>query len=236
MRTSRRETGSLENGITLVELLVAMIILGVVTTLLITGWIALQSSYARSVRANNARAEVRDAVARMSRDIRDAQPITLASPAAAPFTLAGPMEVDYYSAFNSPATRADGTGLAALRLTRIYLDTAGSSPQKTLYWQRDTDNSGAFDSADRKIVLARSVVNNSIADAGVSPATTYTAIFTYGYRTTSGDYAAANTIATADLTKIVSVGIRLIVDVDLGHSPTYAELQTTVRPRNAPAN
>ena len=227
---------SRQSGVTLVELLVSMVILGIVTTLLIAGWMSLQSSYAYSVDANNAQADARDALARVSREIRDAQPPTLASPAPAPFTLAGPMEVDFYSAFNSAAVRSDGTPTGALRLTRIYLDTSGSSAQKKLYWQSDTNNSGAFDNADRKMVLARDVVNGSIANTNVSPTTSYTAIFTYGYRDGSGNFLTADSMVTADLSKIISVQIHLIVDANLLHPPIPADLQTTVRPRNAPQN
>jgi prepilin-type N-terminal cleavage/methylation domain-containing protein len=220
-----------QRGITLIELLISMIILGVVTTMLLAGWATLQKSYAHSVKSNNARAEVRDAMARVSREIRDAQPVALTTPPSSPFTLAGPNEVDFYSAFNSPDVSADGSGLDALRLTRIYLDTSGGAAQKTLYWQRDTNDSGSFDGADRKIVLARDVVNASFPSAG-SP----TAVFTYGYRDGSGDFTTATTIGSADLSKIISVHIRLIVDANLAHSPAPADLETTVRPRNAPQN
>ena len=105
-------------------------------------------------------------MARITRELRDAQPAALTTPASSPFTVATPTEVDFYSAFNSAGVRADGTGTGALRLTRIYLDTSGSAAQKTLYWQRDTNASGGFDSADRKIVLARSVVNTSVPSTG----------------------------------------------------------------------
>jgi type II secretory pathway pseudopilin PulG len=216
-------------GITLIELLVSTVILGVVTTMLIMGWTSLQRSYANGVRTSNANGEARDALSRVAREIRDAQPVAITTPASSPFTVATSMEIDYYSAFNAPGQRSDGTGTAALRLTRIKLDTSGSAAQKTLYWQRDTNASGGFDSADRKIILARNVVNSSVPSTG-SP----TPIFTYGYRDGSGDFTTATSIATADLSKIISVQIRLIVDANLSHTPTYADLQTTVRPRNAP--
>jgi prepilin-type N-terminal cleavage/methylation domain-containing protein len=233
MAPTRVVAGDRQAGVTLVELMVAMAILGIVSTLLITGWISIQKSYAHSVRTNNARAEVRDAVSRIGREIRDAQPPALTTPAQSPFTLAGPMEVRFYSAFNDPGARADGTGIGVLRLTRVYLDTGGTTPQKTLYWQRDTDNSGTFTSADRTMVLARNVVNDSIPDTTVTPATSYTAVFTYTYRAGT-DLATADTIGSADLSKIVSVRIRLLVDIDLAHAPAFASLETTVRPRNAP--
>ena len=218
-----------QHGITLIELLVSMVILGVVTTMLLVGWTSLQKSYAHSVKSNNARAEVRDAMARVSREIRDAQPVALTSPPSSPFTLANPNEVVFYSAFNNAGARSDGTGLGALLLTRVYLDTSGSAAQKTLYWQRDTNASGGFDGADRTIVLARNIVNTSLPSTG-SP----TPVFTYGYRDGSGDFMATTTIASADLAKIVSVQIHLIADANLSQAPAPADLQTTVLPRNAP--
>jgi prepilin-type N-terminal cleavage/methylation domain-containing protein len=227
--TRRPHRSAAQRGITLIELLVSMIILGVVTTMLILGWTSLQRSYASGVKTSNANAEARDALSRASREIRDAQPATITTPAGSPFTLASANEIDYYSAFNATGQRADGSGTGALRLTRIYLDTGGSAAQKSLYLQRDTNASGGFDSADRKTVLARNVVNTSVPSTG-SP----TPVFTYGYRDGSGTFTTATSMATTDLSKIISVQIRLIVDANLSHTPTYADLQTTVRPRNAP--
>lgn len=218
-----------ERGITLVELMVSMVILGVVTTLLLVGWTSLQKSYAHSVKGNNARAEARDAMARVSREIRDAQPVAITTPPSSPFTDAEAYEVAFYSAFNSSGVRADGSGMGALRLTRIYLDTSGGVAQKKLVWQRDTNGNGAFDGADRAMVLAKDVVNSSVPSTG-SP----TPIFTYGYRDVSGDYQTAASISSAQLDTIVSVHIHLIVDANLMRSPAPADLQTTVLPRNAP--
>lgn len=223
-------------GVTLVELLISIMILGIVTTFLIGGWISLQDSYAQSVESDNARAEVRDAVARMSHEIRGAQSMTLGTSVSSPFTFASPTEIDFYSSYNNAGVRADGSGTGALRLTRIYLDTGGTTPQKTLYWQRDTNGSGSFDSADHKMVLASDVVNNSIANTKVSPQTSYSAIFSYAYTDSSGDLTTADTIASGNLTKIISVRIHLIVDANLEHTPAPASLETTVRPRNTPAN
>jgi Tfp pilus assembly protein PilE len=226
-----RSAGKLRRqaGITLMELLVSTVILGIVTAMLLVGWTSLQRSYASGVRSNNAQAELRDSVSRMSREIRDAQPLALTTPASSPFTVATSTEVDFYSAFNQPGQRADGTGTGSLRLTRFKLDTGGSAAQKTLYWQRDTNGSGAFDASDRKIVLATNVVNTSVPSTA-SP----TAVFTYGYRDGSGNFTTATNMATADLAKIISVQIHVIVDANLARAPKYAELQTTVRPRNAP--
>jgi prepilin-type N-terminal cleavage/methylation domain-containing protein len=234
MLSTRTKRGRSQAGVTLVELLVSMVILSVITTMVIVVWIALQSSYAQSANANDARSTARDALNRTATEIRDAQPRTITTPAQAPFTMAQPMEVDFYSSYNQPGTAADGSATGTLRLTRIYLDTSGSSPYKTLYWQRDTNNNGTWDSGDRLIVLASNVVNNAIPNTAVTPNTSYTAIFIYGYRDPNGNFLTADTISAANLSTIVSVNIRLMVDVNLNHTPTRADLQITVRPRNAP--
>jgi len=232
MQMSPFRRSNAQGGVTLIELLVSIAILGIITALLVTSWIALQNSYGHSVRSSNARGQARDALARASREIRDAQPLTLTSPLPPPFLLAQPTEIQFYSAFNNPGVRQDGSGTGALRKTRIYLDTGGSSAQKALIWQRDTNNSGGFDAGDRAIILATSVVNNSVANTNVTPSTSYTAIFTYTCRNASGDITASDTVGAADLGKIVAVQIHVIVDDNLAHAPAPADLQTTVRPRN----
>lgn len=248
MQTPIRKKRGSQAGITLIELLVAMIILGVVSTMLITGWINLQRASAFTIQDNNARAEARDGLSRMTVELRDAQPTTLptstASPTATPmpsptwdvYTVAGPWEVDFYSAYNQPGASSDGSGTGALKLTRIYLDTSGSAPQKTLYWQRDTDGVAGWTSGDRKFVLAKNVVNQNIPNPTAS--TSYTAIFTYGYRdSVSGAYLTTdNQSGSLDLTQVISVQIRLITDVNLAHTPKYIDLSTTVRPRDASTN
>ena len=217
-------------GVTLVELLVAMVIMTVITTMIIGGWVALQSSYAHSVNQNDARSSARYAIDFASGEIRGAQPQSVTTPPQAPFTVAQPMEIDYYSSHDQPGTAADGSGTANLRLTRIYLDTATG----TLYWQRDTNGSGTWGSGDRKMVLASGVLNNSTANPNVTPSTAYTALFTYGYLDTNGNFASADTIATANLSAIISVNVHVLVGAQSNHKIVPADLQITVAPRNAP--
>ena len=246
MHTVSREKRGSQTGMTLIELLVGMIIATIVGTMLVGTWISLQRAYGFTTQTNTARASARDAMGRISSELRDAQPTALATAtptpsAAAVYINAKPMEVSFYSVYNLAGAQNDTTGIAAMRLTRIWLDTAsGSTPQKTLYWQRRTDASttGAWtDASVRKVVLAQNVVNNSVTDKSVSPTTSYTAVFRYAYRDGTGTVQwTDNTDGTLDLTKIISVRVRLIVDANLSHTPTYVDLSTTVRPRNASGN
>lgn len=247
MQTAMGEKRGSQAGMTLMELLVSMIIMSVISTMLVGGWISLQRSYAFTRDTNSARATARDALDRMSSELRASQPPTAAVatqfylPATPTYPyMCGPTSCVFYSAYNNSAA-ADGSGLAltgtlppptsAIRLTAIWLDTSGSTAQKTLYWQRDTNNDG-LDASDRKIVLAsKNVVNTAV--------TVSRNIFTYYFRDlTTGVYSHSSTLSTSGANNVAnlrSVQVELVIDANMSHTPTYVDLTTTVRPRNAAA-
>jgi prepilin-type N-terminal cleavage/methylation domain-containing protein len=241
MQTHSEGVRGSQAGITLIELLVSMIILGIVSTMLIAGWVNLQRASAFAVQSNNARASARDAIDRISSELRAAQPQTLPADFAASyplFTVAQPMEAVFYSSFNQAGANLDGSGTGVLKLTRIYLDTSGPTAQKTLYWQRKTDSSPGWTSDYRQILLARNVVNDSVPNTDASPTTSYTAIFRYGHLDDVDDRLVwtDNADASLDLSTIVAVQVRLIVDANTGRAPKYTDLSTTVIPRNVVAD
>jgi type II secretory pathway pseudopilin PulG len=233
MRTPLREKRRSQAGLSMIEIVVTMVILTVVGTMLVGGWISLQRSFAFAQAKNTARASARDALARVSSELRACQPQPAATQSG-PFTSAGPYECVFYSSYNQVGARADGTGTSGTKLlpTRIYLDQT----RKKLWWQRETNGTAGFTDlaldpypagGDRRILLANNVVN-----ASLSPTV---AIFTYYSKDASNNYVPATSMAAADLKKIVSVEVRLIVDANLAHTPSYVDLKTTVRPRNAVA-
>jgi type II secretory pathway pseudopilin PulG len=240
MRIPRRDKRELQAGITLVELLVSMIIMTLVSTMLIMGWLSLQRSFAFAQRTNTARATARDALDRISSEVRDAQPPAGTSPLT-PFTIANPSLVCdsyqciFYSSYNQPGARGDGSGNkatgtgAVLLKTRIFLDLSVSSAQKTLYWQRDTNNDGTFapigpSSPDTWKILASDVVN-------APPSSPAIPVFTY-----LGTGLTTLTVPVSDLSKIVAVQVELAIDSNPSKSPKYVYLKTTVRPRNTAAH
>lgn len=231
-------------GLTLIEILVSIIILGIISTMLVMGWVNLQRASATVLRTNNARAALRDAMSRISVEVRAAQPTALpsATASATPVEVlqeASPTEVQFYSAFNAVGANADGSGAAAPRLTRIWLDpddhpTSWNQQCGTLLWQRDANDNGTLgDSGDRNIVLARNVANDVVEDT--AHGADYTAVFRYGYRATEDDPVewTDNEDGTLDLATVVAVGVRLIIDKKMGGTPSYVDLTTTVRLRNA---
>jgi prepilin-type N-terminal cleavage/methylation domain-containing protein len=212
-----------QDGVTLVELLVGIVLLGIITTMLVGGFFTMQSSYAFTQRMNLARATAREALDRIASELRDCAPLSLTpSVTNTAIKLAGAYEVDFYSSYNQGNASSDGTGKANLRLTRLYL--TGSGDYRTLVLQRDTNNNGTFDAPDRSITLATNVVNGS-SKVNVPY------IFTYGY-TDSAGVAQPPAHSVADLSKITWVKVRLLVDGNLNHSPNYIDLTTSVRPRN----
>jgi prepilin-type N-terminal cleavage/methylation domain-containing protein len=243
MQTAISEKRGSQAGLTLIEVLVSLIIMSVISTMLVGAWISLQRSYIFTSLTNSARATARDALDRMSSDLRASQPPTavvttqfyLPATPTYPY-MCGPTSCVFYSAYNNFADQY-GDGLAqtgttppaasAIRLTAIWLDASTS----TLYWQRDTDNNG-LTASDRKIVLARKCVKN----AAVTPSKP---IFTYYFRDpTTGVFSHASTLASSGANNVAnlrSVRMELVIDINLAHTPTYVDLATTVRPRNAAA-
>lgn len=239
----RRRDG--QAGLTLIEVLVSIIILAIISTMLIMGWVNLQRASATALRTSQARASLRDAMSRISKELRGAQPTALPTASPSPVSMpllteASPMEVEFYSAFNSADANADGSGLSALRPTRVWLDVGAVPPApwnpdcRTLYWQRDMDGNGSFaDSGDRTVILARNVANDIIADT--HHGTAYTAVFRYGYRATEDDPVewTDNADGSLDLSTVVAVAVRLVIDKKMGGAPSYIDLTTTIRLRNA---
>ena len=227
-----------QSGITLIELLVTMVILSVVTTMLIGAWISMQRAYAFTSAKNNATAQARDAIDRISSEVRAAQGVTYsASPSpgtSTPFYFGGTghyacdaNEIVFYSAYNNPNAKLQSGqyGRDQLQLTAIWLDQSGSNPQKTLWWERNTSGNGLGDPGNRKIKLATNVVNSAAA--------INRPIFTYMVRnSTTGLPSPAATLGTANVASLLSVQIELVADANLKHTPTYVDLLTTVEPRN----
>jgi prepilin-type N-terminal cleavage/methylation domain-containing protein len=239
----RRRTG--QSGISLIELLISMVILSIVSTMLIMTWISLQNAFAFTSADNKARATARDALTRISSEIRAAQPLSALS--TTPFYVTGtaPYVCDgydctFYSAYNNPLAysksdlsgRGPATNNGTLLLTAIWLDTTGTTtqkPQATLYWQRDTNMSGALDSGDKKVILATDVVNTPTSMTG-NP------IFTYNLYDATNGYTRTNALDTTNVASVASVQVDIVVDANIAHAPRYIELMTTVEPRNQGSN
>ena len=225
----RRRPG--QSGMSLVELLVSMIVLGIVSTLLVGIWISLQNSYAFSVRSEKQQEMARDAVSRMVREIRDSGG-QAGSAAGSSILSAGPQEITFSTAFNDVGVgevRTDGAGDGYPYLPPrggYFYVTNAAGTSGTLYRWRDTDEILGRSDDDRVDPVVKYVVN------GAAPIFTYTCINTGSAPSGTALGEPYQTTAPADRTSIVSVQIRLKVDLNPGSSPEYMDLISTAQPRN----
>jgi prepilin-type N-terminal cleavage/methylation domain-containing protein len=191
-----------QKGITLIELLIAMTIMAVLSSMIVGAWMSLQSSYAYSVKSADARGTARDTMARMRREVRDA--MTQPSTGLGPIVVAENNHVQIMSAFNN----------------------VGGNVQAVDYWYRatgsTTGNITRKRGSDAEQIVAKNIVNVH----------NNTPLFKYSYIDTTGNVVVATSVGAADVPRILTVEIHILADVNPGHSPTYMDLISTVQPRN----
>ena len=208
-----------ESGMTLVELMVATVIMGIITTMIIMTWISLTNSYSFNMKSARQREAAMFAMSRMSAEIRDAQAVqTSANPAS--FVRAAPDEIQFFTTFNTTGAANPTT---APRLVRyIYRPDAGSSTTGTVY-REISANGTDFSTVASSEAQLENVVNAAHGQA----------LFTY-----AGGYTSAGALKVSDGVNLFATGdvktvtIALLVDLNPGHSPKYMDLRTTVQPRN----
>lgn len=208
-----------QRGITLVELLVGMVIMGIITTLILMTWFALNSSWAQTTRSTDNRAQARYAVARMALDIRDVQGPTASMIAADPaktnwsaFRLAAAHNIQVLSQFNIAGNRSF-TATPHL----VEYAVVGTNLYRTV------DNGNwSIGAEDARTLMASNVVNVS---NGMP-------LFEYTYADGTPQVATASSVTLSSAVRIYTVTIHLQIDVNPGHTPKTLDLETTVQPRN----
>jgi prepilin-type N-terminal cleavage/methylation domain-containing protein len=215
MRTRKRQ-----GGMTLIEVLISMLIMAVITTMIIGGWIALSNAASFTSRSNRQRDVANQAISRLAREIRDAQAIPGGTTGA--FVRSYPDEIRFYSTFNM-AGSSDPT--TTPRLTRFILKETDAATHVGAVYRELPGPDGVFDTGDDlSSVLVDNVVNLRTGDDFF----TYFAIDS----TTGQMYPSDGTTTLVPPTRIQTVNILLQVDLNPGHSPNYMDIATTVEPRN----
>jgi prepilin-type N-terminal cleavage/methylation domain-containing protein len=202
-----------QRGMTLVELLVAMIIMGVLTTMIIGTWISLTNAYSFTSRSDRQRDSANQAIARMAREVRDAQHVPGSTTGA--FTYAHPNQVRFYSTFNM-AGNSDPTSTP--RLTRFILSNGA-------VYRELPGNDGLFDTGDD---VSRLLVKDVVNLSHTADLFTYSAINSI----TGEMYQSSGETTLTPAARIQTVRILLLVDLNPGKSPNYMDISTTVEPRN----
>jgi len=216
-----RERGR-QSGISLIELLVSMIVMGILSTMILLVWFSLQSSYASSVQNAVQRDNARQALWRMAAEIRDAQGVGGSAPMS---SATAANTIEFTTSFNNAGNTFQPTNPTATD-TNVHRVSYSYDPlEHKIYRTED---------ADRAVYLTN-VVNESISSSYSEGNYSYTPVFRYSYYDTQGDLQTVNSLTGAgvDMSRLLNVQIRLLVDIKPNKSPTYMDLQTTVQPRNA---
>jgi type II secretory pathway component PulJ len=204
------------------ELLVSMIIMGVVTTMLVGIFVAVEDSYGFSTASFDARATASDAMAQMTRELRDMAAQSAGGPLyGKPIIIkARANEIDFTTPYLNPGM----TGAPQILLTRYWY----SPSTDCIYEQRDTDDNGIFDSGDAQITIASDIVNG-LEPSSASP----TPLFTYTYYDQNGNLQTASSVSgSVNRAAIQTIQIDILADLNPNHAPTYMNLVSTVQPRN----
>lgn len=240
MQSSGRWCG--QRGITLVELLVGMMIMGILSTLLLLTWFSLNNSYSYSVNSYKARDNARLAVSRMEREIRDAQQPAQNTSAV---VRANPSWIEFYTTFNE-SENSDPLLAPHLVVYRLYGDgrlwrfedghnaTAGIQGINTAIGF-DPADPAAFSPADAgseqvngegAMLILQNMVNATAKSTAV-PLFRYTSVNNAG----AIDFASSVTSST-DLLNILGVQIHVMVDLNPGKAPVYVDFSTLAQMRN----
>jgi Tfp pilus assembly protein PilE len=204
-----------QQGLMLMELLIAIAITGIVSVMILMSWFALQSSYGSSTKRAESEDIAREAVARMTREIRDMQ----GNAGQAAVVSAQPNSIEFYTPFND---QKDNN----LYTKYQYISVGGDSGKLVRF--RDVNGDGVWQTGERETVIASDVVNGS---TGV-PVFTYTYLDPYQDPANPGQTFVAHQIPDVNTARLLSVQMHVMIDLNPGHSPTYLDLETTAQPRN----
>jgi type II secretory pathway pseudopilin PulG len=219
----------------MVEVLVSMIIMAIVTTMILITYFALTSSYSYSANSSHARGDAQQALARLAREIRDAQSLSTGTEVAV--IRARQRWILFRTTFNE-AGNSNPYLVPHMIMYRLYND--GS-----LWRFEDLDNDGtldgvdinpspddSFDSDEKTAgeggrMLLSHVVNYS-PDVSPQPP-----LFDYSYVDENGLLQLSPYVYTPENRgRILTVQIHVLADLNPKHSPIYADLMTSAQLRN----
>ena len=229
-----------QRGITLVELLIGLVIMSIISTMVLMGWFSLTSSYSYSVSSNNSRDMARQSLARMARELRDAERNqTVAGPQIA---RARARWVEFYTTFNEAGNTSPSLA-PHLVMYRLY-----SNGELWRFEDRNENNviddvsvgttsepwpNNPWSLTEQTVGEGGTLLLEHVVNEVVPSAANPTPLFRYSYYGSDGSLVQDNNVYGDDnRSKIVSVEIHLLVDLNPQHSPIYADLQTTAQLRN----
>jgi Tfp pilus assembly protein PilV len=204
-----------QDGVTLVELLVTMLILIVVTGAIYGLWSRLAGAYLFAEDDMRAQAEARQALGEVIEYVRTARvPESVSNDALdTPIPKAEPFEIWVW-------TDVDRDPNHDLELVRFMATKSGD--MTLLVRQESTSGDGVWDGAPVRVVNqnVRNGGSGTTLDPNIDP------LFTYE------DANGVPLTGAFDVTAIRTVGIDLRIDIDIDRAPIVHQLASVVQPRN----
>jgi type II secretory pathway pseudopilin PulG len=225
--------------VTLVELVATIAIMAIVSTLILITYFGLSSSYSYSVASSNARDSAREAIARMTREIRDAQFPATGSEAA--IYRARERWIALYTTFNLQGNADPGVP-PRLVMYRLYsnsqiwrfADINGDGVIAGVDMNPTPD--GVFLLSEETAGEGRQLILDSVVDYGALT-NPKVALFRYSYVNSSGVIVTDSYVYYPEnRSQINNVQIHILVDVNPEHPPVYSDFQTSAQLRNQRLN
>ena len=227
----------------MIELLVTISILAVLTTMILVSWFALQKSFAFSLKADDSRQAARDAVSRMTVAVRDAQDFqfTYSSETVPAISTAEPNKIVFNTSYQRtnnasvPTTATASGNHSVVEAAFVYVPSSSTPTNGAIYYVTDHNGNGLVDelASDTNVVANGRVVVKNVVNS-VRPPGSSTPVFMYTYFADDGAVRQTSSISTAGVatSRIFSVQIHVLVDLDPSHAPVYMDIQSTAQPRN----
>jgi len=238
-RSRRPARGRDQRGITLIELLAALSISLVISTLILISWFALSGSYANTTKRGKTGDWARVTSARMVREIRDTEqpPPTIAEVG---LVRARPYYIVVYTTFNKDGNASAGTP-PRLVMYRLYSDGE-------LWRFHDADGDGSIDGvnitleswptitfplAEQQTGEGAQLMVSDVVNGTTPSVASPTALFRYTGYDDDGTFVTATDVrGTTERSHIRAVEINLLLDMNPGKSPVYTHLRSTAQLRN----
>lgn len=243
-----------QRGVTITELLAVMVIGTIVSTMLLITWFALNDSYSYSIYSSQTRDSARQALNRMTREIRDAETMPISAGTTEPAVVrARTWWIMFSTTFNESGNTsyASQPHFVAFRLYRnpttrryelwrfedrtTYAVGATVNPSTAIAnfnTSPATDDPTGYSynetvNGEGAQLMVRNVVNYGSSPVPQTPLFQYNLIESDGSQATQQYvYYAENRI------RIMAVQVRLLADMNPEKAPVYVDLKSTAQLRN----
>lgn len=233
-----------QRGMTLIELLMAMSISLIITTMILVSWFALTKLYANTSKRDQVTDNANIAMARMAREVRDVEyPGPTVDDVAV--VIAQPFTIQIYTTFNKPGNQF-ATVAPRLVMYRLYEVTRPDGTKVGELWRfqdvhgGDIDISGVdegatppYDPSERTSGEGAKLLVSNVVNSSTPSTSSPTSLFKYLYYGDDGVLKDSTSLTTFnDRLRIRAVEMNLLLDMNPGKSPVYTHMRTTAQLRN----